>query len=54
MANLLDSNTVISKFKLQLWYYIHFWTDTLGEKYKPIYPSKLYYYSSSMRMTDIK
>ena len=33
MANMLD--IVVSDFDLQLCYYIHFWTNTLGKTMKP-------------------
>ena len=29
MANELGSNIVVSKFNIQLQYYVHFWTNTL-------------------------
>ena len=38
MAKVLDCSLKVSKFKIQLHYYIHFQTDTLGEKYEPLYP----------------
>ena len=37
-ANMLNCNTVVSKFKLQSHNYIHFWTNALG-KYELPYPS---------------
>ena len=32
IANVLDCDFVGSEFKLQLYYYIHFWTNTPLEK----------------------
>ena len=29
VANVLDFDTVVTKFKLQSCYYVHFWTNTL-------------------------
>ena len=37
MAKELDSDIVVSEFELQLCYCIHFRTNTLGEKYEPLY-----------------
>ena len=34
-AYVLDCDIIINKFKLQSHYYIHFWTNTFGERYKP-------------------
>ena len=31
MAKVLDYNLEVSEFKLPLYYYIHFWTNTLGK-----------------------
>ena len=31
VANVLDSDIVVSKFKLQLSYNVHFWNNTLGK-----------------------
>ena len=31
VANVLNCDIVVSEFKLQLHYYIHFWTNTLGK-----------------------
>ena len=33
---LLDCNLKVSEFKLQLCYYIHFWTNTLGKGMNPL------------------
>ena len=33
MAKVLDCGVKVSEFKLQSHYYIHFQTNTLGEKY---------------------
>ena len=37
MANVLDCDIIVSKFKLQLSYYIHFQTNALWERYEPFY-----------------
>ena len=31
VANMLDCNNVVNKFKLQLCYYAYFWTNALGK-----------------------
>ena len=31
MANMLDCDIVVSEFGLQTYYYVIFWTNTLGE-----------------------
>ena len=36
--NMLNSNIVESKFKLQLCYYVHFYTNTLGKGMNPLIP----------------
>ena len=36
MANVLDCDIVESEFELQLFYYVYFWTNTLGKSMKPI------------------
>ena len=35
VANVLNCDIIVSKFKCQLHYYIHIQTNTLGEKYEP-------------------
>ena len=37
VAYMLDSDIAVTKFKLQSWYYTHFWTNTHGKgmKYSP-------------------
>ena len=36
VANLLDYNIIVRKFKLQLLYYVYFWTNApLEERYEP-------------------
>ena len=37
-VQVLDSNIVLSEFKLQLCYYVHFRTNTLGEMHELPYP----------------
>ena len=39
MINVLESDIVVSEFKLQLRYYIHFWTNAPLERYEALYPS---------------
>ena len=40
MVKAMDCRIVVSEFVLQSCYYVlHFWTNTLGEKYEPPYPS---------------
>ena len=40
VANMLDCDNLVSKFKLQSSYYFHFWTNTLRKAMKPfIYPA---------------
>ena len=36
VANVLDCDIVVSEFKFHLCYYIHFWTNTLRKRYKPL------------------
>ena len=38
VANMWDCEIVIRKFELQLRYYVHFRTNTLGESYEPLLP----------------
>ena len=38
MVKAMDCKFVVSEFKLQSRYSIHFWTNTLAEKYEPLYP----------------
>ena len=38
MVKVLDCSLKVSEFKLQLHYYIHFLTNTLGKMYEPPYP----------------
>ena len=38
MAKVLDCSLEISEFKLQLCYYIHFLTNTLGKGINPLIP----------------
>ena len=38
---MLDYNIVVSEFELQLCYYIHFWTNTLGKGMNPFIPSAM-------------
>ena len=38
VANVLDCSMVVSEFELQSCYYVHFRTNTLGEKYETLYP----------------
>ena len=35
VANVQDCNIVESKFKFQLSYHVHFWTDTFGKGMNP-------------------
>ena len=37
VANILESDIIISEFKLQLHYYIHFHTDTTWKGIEPLY-----------------
>ena len=41
MAKVLDCKIVVSKFKLQLCFYIHFWTYTLGKGMNPLITSAM-------------
>ena len=43
MANVLDCDTIVSKFKLQSHYYVHLQTKSLGEKYDPLLMNPLSY-----------
>ena len=36
MVKAVDCGVVVSEFELQLLYYIHFWTNTLGKGMNPI------------------
>ena len=38
LVNALDCGIVVSKFKLQSCYYVHFWANTPGKGMKPSYP----------------
>ena len=52
-ANMLNCNIDVNEFELQSCYYVHFWTNTLGEKYEPPYLPGIdnqYHYYSSTRM----
>ena len=35
MANMLDYDIIVSKFKHQSCFYVHFWTNTLRKSMKP-------------------
>ena len=37
MVKVMDCGIVVSEFELQSRYYVHFRTNTLGEKYQPPY-----------------
>ena len=37
MVKVLDCGIIVSEFKLQLHYYINFWTNTHWERYEPSY-----------------
>ena len=49
--NVPDCNIVVSEFKLQSCYYVHFWTNTLGKGINPLIPISIwvekYHYSST-------
>ena len=38
VANILNCNIVVSKFKLQSCYYVYFWTNALGKGMNPLIP----------------
>ena len=42
VANVLDCNIAVCKFKLQLHYYIYFWSNAPRERYEPFYPLSFY------------
>ena len=42
MANVLDCKILISKFKPQLHYYVHFPTNTLGKVMNPLISPGMY------------
>ena len=39
VANVLACDIIVSKFKLQLHYYVHFWANTLGKLELSYFPS---------------
>ena len=39
VANMLDCDIVVSEFKLQLFYYVHFQTNTLEKGMNPLIPT---------------
>ena len=47
VANVLDGNFVVSEFELQSHYYIHFRTNSLGERYEPPYTTSNGLYSTT-------
>ena len=41
MVKVMDNGIVVREFKIQLSYYIHFWTHTLGKGMSPlIFPAR--------------
>ena len=38
VANELDCNIIVNEFKLQLSYYVYFWTNTLGKSMNSLIP----------------
>ena len=51
MAKVLDCGLKISEFELQLYYYVHFWTNVLEEGMNLFILNQLYVEFSSTRMT---
>ena len=54
MADVMDCDIIVSKFKLQSFLCLYFWPNTLGEIFEPVYPSKLWlkeYFISSIQNT---
>ena len=47
MVYVLDCVIVVREFKLQLCYYIHFQTNTLGKGMNPLIPQQLFFYKGS-------
>ena len=50
VANVLDCSVIVREFKLQLHYYVHFWTNTLGKGKKSIIPHPNYGLNSTSTM----
>ena len=53
VANMLDCNIVLNKFKVQSGYYIYFWTNTLWKDMNPFIPQpwiKLFHFCFSTKM----
>ena len=53
VAGVLDCDIVVSELELQSYYYVHFWTHTLGINMKfliPLPTAMDYYYCPSTRM----
>ena len=38
MLKAMDCGIIVSEFVLQSHYYVHFWVNSLGERYEPPYP----------------
>ena len=42
MADVLVYDNIVSEFKLQSFYYIHFWTNTLGKGIIPLMSAQVW------------
>ena len=38
MVKAMDRGIVVNEFKIHSNYYVHFWINTIGERYEPAYP----------------
>ena len=47
MANMLHYDIVVSEFKLQSRYCVHFWTNTLEKGVNPLIPVPSYVFNST-------
>ena len=61
MANVLECDIVVSKFELQLHYYVHFRTNTFGKGMNPLIPlvmglvvPLLFFYKDGFGIKSIK
>ena len=43
VVNVLDCDIIISEFKLQSYYYVHFWIKTLGKSENPLILPQLFF-----------
>ena len=54
MAKVLDCSFEVNEFELQSLYYVHFWTNTFGERYELPYPSLSSYWWNSITAVPLQ